>query len=276
MSTDTKRVVYRLPDMDTVSVRCDLSYKPDRHPDLTMDVYSPRGGKDSDRRPAVLFVHGEIPPRAVPHVKSWGQYVSWGPLAAASGMIGVTFNHRSTERYTTFRDAIEDIDDLIAYVRDNADEFKIDADRLGIWTCSAGAYLGLRAAFHNAPASIRCVVSYYGIMDIGHYRSVEDTAAVRRIPDDLSPLHHLDQHPDPVPPMLLVRAGGDRPQLNATFDWFLTECLARNLDLECMNHSEAPHAFDVLDDSKRSTEIIHRTLEFLTTRLVRELDSAGD
>lgn len=100
--------------------------------------------------------------------------------------------------------------------------------------------------------------------------------SARRIPDDLSPLHHLDQHPDPVPPMLLVRAGGDRPQLNATFDWFLTECLARNLDLECMNHSEAPHAFDVLDDSKRSTEIIHRTLEFLTTRLVRELDSAGD
>lgn len=260
---DKQRVVYRLPGMDQVPVRRDLPYKPDRNPDLLMDVYTPGNVARGERQPAVLFVHGEVPPDAVPHVKDWGQYVGWGQLAAASGLVGVTFNHRSTERYTTFDGVTEDIDDLLAHVRTNADDLGVDADRLAIWTCSAGAYLGLRAALRDAPMHIRCVVAYYGIMDIAHYLREENAEMARSIPSYLSPIHHLGHPSQPAPPMLLVRAGRDRPQLNSTLDWFVAEALRRNLDIECVNYPEGRHGFDVQDDTETSRRIIQRTLEFL-------------
>lgn len=265
---DSKRVFYQLPGMDRVLTRRDVPYKPNGNPELTMDAYAPSDIEYGDRRPAVIFVHGEVPPKAVPYIKNWGQYVSWGQFAAASGMVGITFNHRSTERYSTFAGATEDIDDLIAHVRNNAEEFNIDRARLGIWTCSGGAYLGLRAAFRNVPEHIRCVVSYYGILDIARYLEGGEACAEVNVPDDLSPLFHLTKYPGPFPPMLLVRAGGDHPKLNATFDWFLNECLARNVDVECINNPEAPHAFDILDDSKRTGDIIRRTLQFFSERLM--------
>ena len=51
-------VVYRVPGMDEVLVKTDLKYTDASDPNLLMDVYTPRGLAKSERRPAVLFIHG--------------------------------------------------------------------------------------------------------------------------------------------------------------------------------------------------------------------------
>jgi len=42
------------------------------------------------------FVSGDAPWEILKDLKDWGVYVSYGQLAAATGFVGVTFNHRLT------------------------------------------------------------------------------------------------------------------------------------------------------------------------------------
>jgi len=67
--------------------------------------------------------------------------------------------------------------------------------------------------------------------------------------------------------MLIVRAGLDNPRLNASIARLVTVAVARNVDIDFMNHATGHHAFDMLDNNERSREIIRATLEFLRGHL---------
>ena len=65
MSQDTgqhhiskKVVVYRIPGMDTITVRRDVGYRATDAGALTMDIYYPPDSKSGMRIPAVIFVAG--------------------------------------------------------------------------------------------------------------------------------------------------------------------------------------------------------------------------
>lgn len=115
--------------MDDVDVRPDLTYKTVAGGDLLFDVYRPRS---DERVPAVVFVHGDGPPEVLADTKDWGQCRSWGRLAAASDLAGVTFNHRSMLGGTELHAAASDVDDLIAHVREHGLALGVDPDRLCI------------------------------------------------------------------------------------------------------------------------------------------------
>jgi dienelactone hydrolase len=70
-----------------------------------------------------------------------------------------------------------------------------------------------------------------------------------------------------MPALLLVRAGQDRPELNASIDRFVATVRAGGLPMELVEHPEGHHAFDVLDDTDASRDAIRRVLEFLRRRL---------
>jgi hypothetical protein len=57
------------------------------------------------------------------------------------------------------------------------------------------------------------------------------------------------------------------PRLNESIDGFMAAALARNLPVTFVNHAAAPHAFDLLDDSETSREMIRRILAFLRFHL---------
>jgi len=125
-------IVYQVPGMDQVTVRRDLSYRVDGATEVKMDVYLPPALERSARLPAVLFIHGGYLPVGT-SAKDWGVYTSYGRLMAASGLIGVTFNHR----YHGFDDpslalSFADVADAIGYVRSHADDLHVDPDRL-VW-----------------------------------------------------------------------------------------------------------------------------------------------
>jgi hypothetical protein len=88
-------IVYSVPGMDKVEVRPDIIYKRDGQDEMKMDIYIAPGLAKDARRPAVLFIHGgPLGQHPSPGAKDWGVYRSYGRLMAASGLVGVTFDHR--------------------------------------------------------------------------------------------------------------------------------------------------------------------------------------
>jgi acetyl esterase/lipase len=81
--------------MERIKARKDVVWKRVDGVELKLDVYAPPGGKPSKPLPAVVFIHGgPIPSNLRTEPKEWGVFISHGQLAAASGFVGVTFNHR--------------------------------------------------------------------------------------------------------------------------------------------------------------------------------------
>ncbi len=271
-----KPVVYAIPGMEEAIVQKDITYKAVDGSELKLDVYYPSDYDGETRLPAVIFVHGDGPPEFLVDAKEWGEYTSWGQLAAATGLIGVTFNHRSTEMLTRLYEAASDVDDLIAFVRDDSKMLGIDANRLGIWICSAGGPIGLRSALRDAPPYIRCIVSYFAISDLKVYYEEQETefpgpplpAFSQEVFDEFSGATLISKSTANVAPMLIVRAGLDNPGLNASIARLVTVAVTKNVDIDFMNHATGHHAFDMLDDNERSREIIQATLEFLREHLV--------
>lgn len=263
---DQQEVVYSLPGMDQVEVDRDIVYKRVDGVEWRMDVYRPLDVGADEPRPAVVFVHGDAPPEILAGAKDWAQYVSWGRLAAASGLVGITFDHRSTERLTRLADTASDIDDLLVYVRDHADAYRIDRDALCLWTCSAGAPVALHSTLVNTPPFIRCIVAFYALLDLQHVGHYQDLAPGVTA-DDLraySPLHHLEQGSGPIPPVFVARAGLDHPRFNDAIDRFVLAAITRNLPIAFVNHPNGRHAFDVVNDGDAtSRRIARRVLPFM-------------
>lgn len=257
------RVVYRVPGMDAVVVRRDLTYTSGETP-LLLDAYLPPGLAPSDRRPAVVFIHGgPIPPQSGP--KGMGIFLSYGELAAASGLAGITFNHRffGADHLAT---AAGDVATLLEHVRRNADSLHVDPDRIALWAFSGGGPF-LSATLAEPPSFVRAVVAFYAVLDLQVPPPGQPDTLGPELRRRFSPAAQLAPGARPLPPMLVARAGEDHPWLNDGLDRFVREALAGNAPLDLLNHPEGRHGFDVLDDDTRSREIVARTLDFVKSRL---------
>jgi len=249
--------------MEQAVVRKDIVYRKIGEAPLKMDVYAPSDLGEGERRPAVVFVHGGPVP-AIGSVKDWGVFVSYGQLAAASGFVGVTFNHRfHAPELASEADA--DVGELVAYLRKNAGDLGIDRDRIAIWAFSGGGPF-LARWIADPPPYLRALVAYYAVLDIrtaplGRPNKLTSDARAR-----LSPVARLMDSTRPVP-LLIARAGQDDKALNATVDAFVLEALKLNLPVELLTQPEGRHGFDILDDEARSREIVARTLAFLKSNL---------
>ncbi len=268
-----KRVVYEISGMEQVRRFENCVYKTVDGVDLLFDVYYPAGMRDGEQRPAVLFVHGLGPAQLVEHIKDSGQYVSWGQLIASSGLIAITFNHRSPDEHISLKDVANDVDDLVEYVREHAGDLQIDRERLAIWACSAGVPLGVRSALRGTPTFVKCLVAYYGPLEMQPLQDVwgltEDEV------HEFSASTYLEEPVEKLAPMFITRAGIDHPAINASIDSFIEKASTKNVTLDYMTHPAGHHAFDVLDDVARSHEIIKRTLEFTKTYLSDSSTSKG-
>lgn len=258
----SSRIVYHIAGMDEADCLRDNIYKIVDGEPLMFDVYRPCDAGNK-RLPAVIFVHGEAEPDLLKQARSWGQYISWGELIAASGMAAVTFNRRSSHQYTRLPDAASDVDDLIQYIRDHADQFHLHRDRLAIFTCSAGGPLGLRAALRGTPEYIRCAIGYYPLCDLIHLAELSPQPIDDATLQDFSPVYLLNQPPEQIPPMFLAKAALDRPHFNRSIDRFIHHAEDFGVLVDVVTHHSGRHGFDIFDDDDMTREIIRRTLNFL-------------
>jgi acetyl esterase/lipase len=260
-----RRIVHRVDGMEDAVVRKGLVYTRDGSDELLMDVYAPSGRQPDTRTPAVVFVHGGPIPREMMAPREWGCFVSYGELVAASGLVGIVFNHR-LHAPTDYGTAESDMKAAIDYVRSHADELGVDRDRLAVWVFSGGGPLAAWC-LRERPAYLACLLAFYAILDVRHLLPANADPGLTARAQAFSPAAHLTDSGAALP-MLVARAGLDAPMVNTSIDAFVREALASNAPLDLLNHREGQHGFDILNDDPRSREIISRAVAFATAHLV--------
>jgi hypothetical protein len=256
-------VVYTMPGMEGVTVRRDETYRVTDAGSLTMDLYYPPDATRGTRTPAVIFVTGYSDLGAQKmfgcRLKDIASYTSWGRLAAASGMVGITYVNG---------DPAADVNAVLRHVRENAARLDIDETRIAVWSCSANVPNALAVLMQPGQDFLKCAVLCYGLMlDLDGSTAVAGAATQFGFANT-SAGRTVDDLPRGLP-LFVARAGRDEfPGLNDTMDRFLAAALRCNLPVTFVNHAEGPHAFDMFDDSDTSREIVKRILAFLRFHLV--------
>ena len=268
-------IALALPGVDRVVVREGLDYKtvPTANGStgpvaLKLNVYSPPGLSPDARLPALIFVHGGVIAGQGPMPRRWKGYDDWGRVAAASGMIGVTFDHRMTVQDNVWESG-SDVLDLIAYVRAHAGELHIAPDRLCLQFFSAGGPAS-SVVLRDPQPYLRCVVLYYPYLDLEHMRvkSIFRDAYPAAKVDSLlrySPAEALTgENAQRLPPLFLARAGRDQiPGLNGSIERFMRRAIENNVTIDFAIHREGQHGFEFTNHDERSRQIIRESLAFV-------------
>ncbi|HJQ71200.1 MAG TPA: alpha/beta hydrolase [Blastocatellia bacterium] len=256
------RVVYRMPGMDGVTIRRDVEYRATDAGALTMDIYYPPAYEAGARTAAVVFVLGYSDVGFQRMLgckqKEMESYISWAQLAAASGLVAITYE-------TT--DPATDVHALMDYLRKNDAELGIDANCIGVWACSGNGPNALSVLMQGAESGVKCAVLCYTItLDLDGATDVAEAARQWGFANPCAGKSVADL-PQEIP-LFVVRAGRDQtPRLNETIDRFIAAALRCNLAIRIENHRLAPHSFDVMDDSETTREIIREVLAFMRFHL---------
>ena len=207
---------------------------------FTMDVYHPPDRKEDERLPAVIFVFGYADSAAKRHVgsalKDYRQYTSWGRLTAASGLTALTYQTQQAD----------DLEALVEYTRENAASVNIDADRIGLWSCSANGPTAVSFAMQRGREYLKCAVFYYAHMltpDNEFREQISDMYASRGCYG--AELRDVEEMRKDLP-LLVVKAGLDEvPFVNASIDHFMDVAAASDLQITLVEYAEGVHGFDI-------------------------------
>ena len=248
-----KKVAYRLPGMDALPERRNLTYRSTSGSRLLMDVYSP-SSQPGRRAPAVLAPLAY--PDAEARVLMYGPLTSWAQLIAASGMAAVLYGTEAPE---------EDLHAALRHLRADAAALELDMDRLGLFAASGNVTVALSALMRDR--RVRCAALLYGYtMDLDGSTAVADMGRQAGFVDACAGKSVTDLPVDA--PMLFVRAGRDHfPGLNEALDRLIARALARNLPFTLINQATGGHGFDLDEDTEMSRGIVKQVLAFLRLHL---------
>jgi alpha-L-fucosidase 2 len=183
---------------------------------LALDAAVP---ESSGRCPAVIVVHGGgwVRGDRVMDVQPLFQ-----PLSEA-GFAWFSISYRLMNDITQFGKAVADVEAAVRYVKEHADEYHVDADRIALVGESAGGQLAAMAALGNSPdLGVRAVVAIYAPTDLEALARNSDYVpqwirqGVRGTPWEqlilarlrqLSPIEHVRPG---MPPFLFIHGTADR------------------------------------------------------------------
>lgn len=243
-------VVYRLPGMDTVKTAY-VEYVSGR----SMDVYYPGGFDFSTPASVVVFVMGYSTDFTMnwfgAKLKDLGQYISWGQLVAASGLIGVAYE-------TDYPD--DDIDAVLRYIVGHGPALGMDQKKIALFTCSGNTLTALEALTdRHAPYtdSLQAGVIYYPV--ISYFMNTGDQVMPapfkRQLRTDL--------------PIFLVTVGNDRPEWKEAVENFTAKVDGEGYPLQISYYENGVHGFDTDQDSEESRALISHTISFLKEHLLQ-------
>ncbi|MEG4345128.1 alpha/beta hydrolase [Microcoleus sp. A003_D6] len=200
---------------------------------------------------------------------------------AAQGYCVVAIDYRHAPKYQ-FPAQLEDVQAALSYIKNHADDWEIDLNRIALMGRSAGAHLAMLTAYNSIVLPVRAVVNYYGPNDlIGGYNDPPfpdaiDVRAVLRAflggtPDELnqlyrqaSPINYVKPN---LPPSLLVYAGRDHI-VQAKFGRSLYERLrATGNRAILLEIPWAEHAFDAVFNGPSNQLALYYTERFLAHAL---------
>ncbi len=216
-----------------------------------LDVYWP-DGRPAEPTPAIVFVHGgPIPADLQPRPRDWPVYVGYGSLAASSGVVGVTLDHR----LYSVADYPAAADDIAAAVERARALPGIDPDRVALWFFSGGGPL-TADWLARPPVWLRCLAATYPLLapppgwDLGaRFHPVESVRTVGALP------------------ILLTRVGRERPQIAAAVEAFVAAAELHRARLTVIDVPEGQHSFDTLDHDEASRLAVRQAMDWVVTAL---------
>lgn len=255
------QIVYRIPGMDEVHVQKNVPYKQENGVELRLDVYRPALGTQNARLPGVFIIpSGPLKLFETHPPKEWENVISWARLFAASGLGGITVNHRFFDvRHLPL--AGHDVRDAAYFVHTHARKFSLDPNRLCLLAFWGGGVL-ISFALRECPKFLKCLVLYSPLLDIRGMKRYQK-ALPDHVRDAYSPTQCMRAANRLTPPIFLARAGLDSKHLTATIDAFLANATQCGAPVEVMCHETGHHAFEIRDDDARSHAIIERTITFV-------------
>jgi acetyl esterase/lipase len=152
-----------------VKVEKGIEYGREAGEPLLLDLYQPDDDKPT-LRPGIMFIHGG----------GWtggdkAEFADKAKEMAGRGYVAASINYRLAPKYR-FPAAVEDCERAVRWMKQKAGELRLDPDRIGVMGTSAGGHLAAMLGVRDSRdklmttadplARVRCVVDYYGRMDL--------------------------------------------------------------------------------------------------------------
>ena len=157
-------------------------------------------------------------------------YVAWARIAASKGLVAVVADLRTTAFAEDFRA-------LLSHLTARGADHGLDTAAIAVFGASSNGFNSFRIVQDPRETRVKASVVYY---------SGAEVTELRR---DL--------------PVLLVRAGLDRPLVNASIDTVVMRALAQNAPVTVINHAGGHHGFETTDDDVVTRELIDQTVDFV-------------
>jgi hypothetical protein len=188
------------------------------------------------------------------------QTTYWSLLFAADGFVTIT---HSAEHQ-------DDLDVLMEYVVEHADELQIDTDKIGFVTCCSSSLLASSYANQPGHDNIKFVVNLFGAVAVVN-QEVNDTFAEMCI--SLGCFYDFplfDEFRQDLPTLVVRTSQDSEPLPNDLIDYFIPLALEQNLDLTLINLPNAGMGFDVeMPEAPRTKQIFAAILAFMHDSLAR-------
>jgi dienelactone hydrolase len=157
-------------------------------------------------------------------------YLGWAKTAASKGLVAILPDLRNGSEVADFRL-------LVLYLSQRAAALGIDAQAIAVYAGSGNVWTALPAIEDPKMSAVKAAVMYYGSAQVNQFR--------------------LDL------PVLYVRAGLDRPEVNQTITALASRAVADNAPITLLNHPTGYHAFEMRNDDEATRTIIDQTIAFV-------------
>src|SRR5689334_10099521 len=211
------------PASAAVSVTKNVAYGRADTITLAMDVYRPSG----PLRPRATLIFFN---RATGANRSQPFYASWAKAVASRGLVAILPDLREGSEPADFRM-------LIAHLVDRGAAIGVDRDAIAVYAGSGNVSTAFPVVEDSTLTAIKAAVMYYG------------TAPVKRFRADL--------------PVLYVRAGLDRPNVNQEITSLAALAVSQNAPVTLLNHPSGYHAFEIFNDDDATRGVMEQTIEFV-------------
>jgi dienelactone hydrolase len=215
-----------LPPAGAVAETTDVRYGSADTLALRMDVYRPAGATAAPR-PALVFFNRAV--GAAQRNAFNGFYRGWARAAASRGLVAIVPDLRGGHEGADYRSLIE-------YLTQNAARLGIAENAVTVYAGSGNVFAALPLLQEYTAPAVRAAVLYYGAAPVTRFR--------------------LDL------PILWVRAGLDRPPLNADIARLAALAVSQNAPVTLLNHPTGHHGFEALDDDDVTRDVIEQTIAF--------------
>ena len=262
----------QMPVPADIKVTKDIVFKTVDGIKLGLDIYQPKGDKTIN--PLILIIHGgywKAGDKAV-HVQQGIEFAEMGYTVAS-------VNYRLSAAHK-FPKNIEDINDAIKFLTNNAKKYNIDPDQIVTYGGSAGGHLssfvGLSAntegrGYNEGIKSnaIKGIISFYGMHDLTSNIQREHPYTVQYIGKsfneasekyrDASPIFHVDKN-DPA--VLLIHGSIDGSVSVLNSDALSARLKTAGVPVVYDRVEGWPHGMDFFSPiGERSLWFIHRFLK---------------